>query len=229
MKNGNPSPRLVQLEDVHWSVRPSSLDSGMTTSANVDAVILAAGQSSRMGEPKSLLEMGSETFLERTIHMLKFAGCRYIVAVVNGADDWTERLADATGAAIVINDNPESQQIDSLRLGIRALPHDWDAVAVLPVDIPLIADSTAKTIIDTVRAERPELTLPFHNGVAGHPVVIGRQLEQEVMEQQWEEGVRSLIMSHGRNLREVKVVDPAILIDIDSKEDYWRYVQEKNR
>ena len=201
----------------------------MDTAANVDAVILAAGQSSRMEQPKPLLEVGNETFLERTIHMLQFGGCRYIVAVVNQEDDWTQRLADATGAQIVVNDQPNTQQIDSLRMGVRALPEDWDAVAVLPVDIPLIADETVKALIDVVRAEKPPLTLPFHNGVAGHPVVLGRQLEHEIFDEKWEEGVRSLIMTHARDLREVKVVDPGILIDIDSKEDYWRYVQEKNR
>jgi CTP:molybdopterin cytidylyltransferase MocA len=201
----------------------------MTNPANVDAVVLAAGRSTRMEQPKPLLEVGTETFLERTIRMLKFGGCRYIVAVVNEHDDWIQRLADATGAAIVVNDAAESQQIESLRIGVRALPDDWDAVAVLPVDIPLIADTTVKTLIDVVRQERPPLTLPFHNGVAGHPVVIGRQLEQEIFETKWEEGVRSMIMTHARDLREVKVVDPAILIDIDSKEDYWRYVQERVR
>jgi molybdenum cofactor cytidylyltransferase len=201
----------------------------MSTPATVDAVILAAGQSTRMERPKPLLEVGTETFLERTIRMLKFGGCRYIIAVVNSNDEWIQRLADATGAAIVVNDNPESQQIDSLRLGVRALPPDWEAVAVLPVDVPLIADSTVKTLLDVVRAERPALTLPFHNGVAGHPVVLGRELESDILDKQWEEGVRSIIMSHARTIREVKVVDPAILIDIDSKEDYWRYVQEKNR
>ena len=201
----------------------------MNPSANVDAVILAAGLSSRMEQPKPLLEVGSETFLERTIHMLKNGGCRYVVAVVNEHDDWVQRLADAAGAAIVINDQAESEQIDSLRVGIAALPPDWQAVAVLPVDVPLVMDDTVKLLVDVVRAELPLLTLPFHNGVAGHPVVLSRELEQEIMHQQWEEGVRSLIMSHARQLREVKVIDPGILIDIDSKEDYWRYVQEKNR
>jgi molybdenum cofactor cytidylyltransferase len=201
----------------------------MTNPPNVDAVILAAGQSLRMGQPKPLLEVGTETFLERTIHMLHSGGCRYIVAVVNDLDPWVQRLADVTGAAIVVNSDPNSEQIDSVRLGIRALPEDWDAVALLPVDIPLIADATVKAIIDVVRAENPPLTLPFHNGVAGHPVVINRSLEHEIMDMQWEEGVRSMIMTHGRDLREVKVTDPAILIDIDSKEDYWRYVQEKHR
>lgn len=201
----------------------------MTTPANVDAVILAAGQSTRMGQPKPLLEVGTETFLERTIRMLQAGGCRSIVAVVNENEDWMQTLADATGAAIVVNPFPESQQLDSLRIGMQALPHDWQAMAVLPVDIPLVADATVRAIIDVARAELPALTLPFHNGVAGHPVVIGRQIEHEIMQTNWEEGLRSIIMSHGRDLREVRVVDPAILIDIDSKEDYWRYVQEKYR
>ena len=201
----------------------------MTAPANIDAIVLAAGRSTRMEQPKPLLEVGSETFLERTIRMLKNAGCRYVVAVVNEREDWIQRLADATGAAIVINDAAESQQIDSVRLGVRALPEDWEAVAILPVDLPLIADATVKALVDVARAERPPLTLPFHNGVAGHPVILGRQLEGEIFDDSWEEGIRSLIMTHARDLREVKVVDPAILIDIDSKEDYWRYVQEKNR
>ncbi len=201
----------------------------MTNPARVDAVILAAGRSTRMGQPKPLLEVGSETFLERTIRMLMFAGCRHIVAVVAAEDAWTLGLAQATGATFVVNGDGESQQIDSVRAGIRALPDDWDAVAILPVDIPLIADATARTIIDFARRERPSLALPFHNGVAGHPVVIGRELEADVLEKTWEEGLRSLIMAHARDLREVRVVDPAILIDIDSKEDYWRYVQEKHR
>ena len=201
----------------------------MTNPANVDAVVLAAGRSTRMEQPKPLLEVGTETFLERTIRMLKFGGCRYIVAVVNEQDDWVQRLADATGAAIVVNDAEESQQIDSLRIGVRALPEDWDAVAVLPVDIPLIADQTVRTLIDVVKHERPPITLPFHNGVAGHPVVIGRELEPEIFDTKWEEGLRSMIMTHARDLREVKVIDPAILIDIDSREDYWRYVQERHR
>jgi molybdenum cofactor cytidylyltransferase len=201
----------------------------MKQTTNVDGVILAAGQSTRMGEPKSLLQVGSETFLERTIHMLQYAGCRHIVAVVSAADEWVQRLANETGITLAINASPDSQQIDSVRAGVRALPADWSAVAILPVDIPLIADATVKAVIDVARADLPPVTLPFHNGVAGHPVVISRALEDELLNGVWEEGLRSMIMSHARELREVRVVDPAILIDIDSKEDYWRYVQEKNR
>lgn len=201
----------------------------METTRPVDAVILAAGLSTRMEKPKPLLEVGNETFLEHAIHVLKEGGCRYIVAVLNGEDDWQQRLADATGAAVVINGNPESQQLDSLRLGIAALPEDWSAVAVLPVDVPLVAAETVRALVEACAEQPAPVTLPFHNGVAGHPVVIGRSIADEVMKRHWDEGVRSLIMTHARDLREVRVIDPGILIDVDTPEDYWRYVKDRNR
>ncbi|MGH7464265.1 MAG: nucleotidyltransferase family protein, partial [Longimicrobiales bacterium] len=71
------------------------------------------------------------------------------------------------------------------------------------------------------------LILPFHNGVAGHPVLIGRELFGEILTRTFEEGLRSLIMESARTLREVRVVDPGILIDIDTPDDYWRFIEAK--
>ena len=198
-------------------------------SAPVDAVILAAGLSTRMDQPKPLLEVGDTTFLERAIRTLKEGGCRYVVAVVNGHDDWVQRLADATGAAIVVNEDPESEQIASLRLGMPALPEDWGAVAVLPVDVPLVSADTVRSLVKAFLQHGAPITLPFHNGVAGHPVLLGRVLADDVLTGAWDEGVRSIIMAHAHDLREVKVMDPGILIDVDTPEDYWRYVKDRNR
>lgn len=195
----------------------------------VDGVVLAAGRSTRMEKPKALLEIGAETFLERAIHVLQEGGCRHVVAVLNGLDDWPQRLADAAGAAVVVNPDAESQQLDSLRLGMAVLPEDWGALAVLPVDVPLVAAETVRALVNSYAQHPAAITLPFHNGVAGHPVLIGRQLEPEVLSQPWDEGLRSLIMTHARDLCEVKVVDPGTLIDIDTPEDYWRYVKDRIR
>lgn len=201
----------------------------MSTPVPVDAVILAAGLSTRMEKPKALLEIGQETFLERAIHVLKAGGCRYIVAVLNDQDAWPQRLADATGAAVVINDQQDSQQLDSLRLGMRALPEDWAAVMVLPVDVPLVSTDTVQALRHAFAERGAAVTVPFHNGVAGHPVLLARALEPDVLERHWDEGVRSLIMEHARDLCEVKVMDPGVLIDVDTPEDYWRYVKDRTR
>jgi len=201
----------------------------MTEPASVDAIVLAAGLSSRMERPKPLLEIGQQTFLERCIKVLREGGCRHVVAVLNGQDEAQEGLAAAAGAAVVLNEDAVSQQLDSVRAGIQALPEDWAAVAILPVDVPLVSPETVKELIDAFRERPAPLLLPFHNGVAGHPVVVARELGPELLEREWREGVRSLIMSHARDLREVRVMDPGILIDIDTPEDYWRYVKDRIR
>src|SRR5512141_1703105 len=200
----------------------------MTVQTPVDAIILAAGLSTRMDRPKPLLEIGSETFMERAIRVLKEGGCRYIVAVLNGQDDGLERLADRHGATVVRNEDAASEQLESVRCGIRALPADWAAVAVLPVDVPLVSAQTVQLLVEAFREQPAPVLLPFHNGVAGHPVVLARATSPE-LEREWEEGLRSLIMSHARDLREVRVSDPGILIDVDTPDDYWRYVKDRAR
>src|SRR5688500_4685961 len=109
----------------------------------VDGIVLAAGRSRRMGSPKA--ELAAEqglTFLERAVRVLRSAGCRLVVAVVNDEDDWTARLADVAGAAVVINERLDSEQIDSLRLGIATLPGDSTSVIMLRVDFPAIYSET---------------------------------------------------------------------------------------
>jgi len=195
----------------------------------VDAIILAAGLSSRMERPKPLLEIGSETFIERAVRVLKEGGCRHVVAVLNGQDAEVGRLAEGAGAEVAVNQDAASEQLESVRCGLRALPADWAAVAVLPVDVPLVSAQTVALLVAAVREQPAPVLLPFHNGVAGHPVVLARATAPELLERDWEEGMRSLIMSHARDLREVRVTDPGILIDVDTPEDYWRYIKDRIR
>ena len=193
----------------------------------VDGVILAAGFSSRMERPKPLLNVGGVTFLERAVMTLRRAGCRATHVVVNAREDGTGELARRLGADVIVNDQPESEPIDSLRLVIEQLADDTEAVVVLPVDLPLIAEDTVTAIVRSFRENPGPLILPFHNGVAGHPVLIGRDLFGDIMTRPFDEGLRSLIMESARTLREVKVVDPGILIDIDTPDDYWRFIETK--
>jgi molybdenum cofactor cytidylyltransferase len=193
----------------------------------VDGVILAAGLSSRMERPKPLLNVGTMTFLERAVTTLRAAGCRRTYVVVNAAGDGTAEAARGLGVEVVLNEHPESEPVDSLRLVLAQLPDDAAAVIVLPVDLPLITEETVAAIVRSFRENPGPLILPFHNGVAGHPVLIGRELFGDIMTRPFDEGLRSLIMESARTLREVKVVDPGILIDIDTPDDYWRFIETK--
>jgi molybdenum cofactor cytidylyltransferase len=191
----------------------------------VDGVILAAGLSSRMKRPKPLLAVGAETFAERTANTLRQAGCRRIWLVVNAGAEWARHFPAGEDLQVVMNDQPESEQVDSLRLVIRALPPETDALLVLPVDMPLVNPSTLVALVAAYEAEPAPLYLPFHNTVAGHPILLDRSLFQEVLATELEEGLRSLVMSHAREMREVAVDDPGILVDIDTPDDYWRHIE----
>ena len=192
----------------------------------VDGVILAAGLSTRMERPKPLLMVGSETFLARAIRTLRSARCRRIYVVASTGAEWTGEAA-GDDLEIVLNEYADSEPIDSLRLALQRLPADTEAVLVLPVDLPLIADDTASALARSFRENPGRLILPFHNGVAGHPVLVGRALFRDILTRPLDEGLRTLIMENARTLREVKVMDPGILIDIDTPDDYWRFIETK--
>ena len=197
------------------------------TGPAVDGIILAAGLSSRMERPKSLLNVGSMTFLERAVNTLREAGCRRTYVVVNDTEPDTAEAARELDVEVVVNPQPASAPVDSLRVAMRDLPDDTAAIVVLPVDLPLIAPSTVAALVRSFRENPGALILPFHNGVAGHPVLLGRDMFSAVLTRRLDEGLRTLIMESARTLREVKVVDPGILIDIDTPDDYWRFIETK--
>lgn len=194
---------------------------------SVHGVVLAAGLGRRMGQPKALLEVGDSTFLARAMRSLQAAGCAVVHVVVLEPESDIAEAAAALGGNVIVNPRQYSEQIDSVRLAIRALPEDADALLIMPVDVPLVSEKTVRAVVDAYRRAPHPLVLPFHSGVAGHPVLLDRALFEEVLTRRFGEGVRSLILENARSLLEVKVVDPGILIDIDTPEDYWQFVQQK--
>jgi molybdenum cofactor cytidylyltransferase len=197
----------------------------MATRPVIDGIVLAAGASRRMGEPKPLLEIEGVSFLEHAIQQLRLAGCRFVLAVVNHDDDWITRLADASGAGIVINDSPQSEQIDSLRLGIANLPDGYDAVAVLPVDYPRVQQQTIDALLRAY-ADNPAAVLnPAHQGQTGHPVIFSRDVVAELLHPDLPDGARTVIERHRAEARTIDVADAGVLIDIDTPADFQQHVQ----
>ena len=192
----------------------------------IDGIILAAGASRRMGEPKPLLQTDDATFLEHAVKLLREAGCRYVIAVVPAGDDWIVRLADTSGAEPIINDNPDSEQIDSLQLGIANLPDDYDAVAVLPVDFPRIHPETVKQLFDEYRKQPSAVMNPAYRGEAGHPVIFSRDVVTELLRPDLPDGARSVIDKHTAEARTIDVNDEGVLIDIDTRADYDKHVSK---
>jgi molybdenum cofactor cytidylyltransferase len=175
-----------------------------------------------MGEPKPLLEVGGATFIERAVRVLREGGCRYVVAVMNAESEWAQRLADVSGAAIVVNPEAGSEQLDSLRLGLAALPGDGDGAAVLPVDFPRLRAATVSALVARFAAGAAPIVLPEHDGRSGHPVLLARALYGELETTTLPEGVRSLLAAHEADIERVPVDDAGVLLDVNSPDDYRR-------
>lgn len=193
----------------------------------VDGIVLAAGRSSRMGQPKPLLRVGQESFLERAVRVLRDGGCRRVFVVAHEDDAGVIELAESAGADVVRNPDAGSEQIDSLRRGLDALPEDSDGAVVLPVDHPLLATSTVEAMILAFRHRNAPIVRATHRGEPGHPTLFARELYPELSRTRLPDGARTVIDAHADEMEDVPVDDPGVPIDINTPEEYRREVEER--
>lgn len=193
---------------------------------SVGGVVLAAGRSSRMGEPKALLELEGRTFLERAIDTLRAGGCDFVAAVL-AAGEATRRpgeLARSRGARPVENRLEGAQQVDSLRIGLEALPEDAEAAIALPVDHPLADAQAVAALIRTFHASGAPIVRPVYRDRPGHPVLFARVVWGELADPDLAEGARDVVRRHAGEIRDVPIDDRGVTVDVDTPDDYQREV-----
>ena len=180
-------------------------------------VILAAGESSRMGTDKALLPYDDTTFVE---HLLGFFLARVspvVVVLGYNAARIAAAVAPRPGLQVVVNQDYALGQLSSLQTGLRALPADAPAVLVTLVDHPAVRESTLDAIL--ARASAP-LAVPRHQGRRGHPVLFSRRLIEELLALPPTASAKQVVHAHRDETILVEVDDPGILRDIDTPEDY---------
>lgn len=185
----------------------------------IAGIVLAAGRSRRMGEPKALLRFGGATFLERAVRALSGGGC-HAVWVVVGADPEVAAAAGELGAHVVVNAAAGAEQIDSLRLALAALPPEAEAAAVALVDVPEADAAVVRAVVDGFRRSGAPLVLPSRGGRHGHPVLFARRAWPELMAPGLAEGARSVVHAHAADRVEVPV--DSLPRDVDTPDDYRR-------
>jgi molybdenum cofactor cytidylyltransferase len=188
-------------------------------------IVLAAGRSSRMGEPKALLAAGELTFLERVCRALSRGGCgRVLVVTGGGSDPAAVRIAGETvriGAVPVVNPAERSEQIDSLRRGIGSLPPEARAAVVSPVDVPDVTDGLVRRLVDAFERTGAPVVVPSDGVRHGHPVLFARATFGELLEPVLPAGARTVVHRHRDDLVEVPM--ERLPVDIDTPEDYRRW------
>ena len=191
----------------------------------ISAILLAAGESRRMGSPKALLYYQGQTFIERICTAFLTAGVDELIVVLGArAEEIGRALPSHPALRSVVNSRYSQGQLSSLMVGIGALSPESEAVVVNLVDHPLISSATIKAVIDSFRAVPLPIVIASYQGKRGHPVLFSGQVYGEILAAPLDQGAKVVVRKDPARVREVPLDDPGILADIDTPEDYRRFV-----
>jgi molybdenum cofactor cytidylyltransferase len=189
--------------------------------SNITGIILAAGASKRMGSPKALLDFHGTTFIRTVIEAHRQAGLQNIIVVLGADRDAIIKEMKSLDVTIVLNDNYESGQLSSIQKGVeRAAADHATAVFVHPVDHPLIATGTVRSMLDSYRATPFPIVIPTFQEKRGHPVMFSSLLFHELLNAPPDVGARFVVWNHSAEILEIATDDPGILENIDTPESY---------
>lgn len=192
---------------------------------SVAALILAAGKSARMGQPKSLLRVERKTFLERIVEEAEGAQLSGITIVLgHKANEILEALPQFRHRAVV-NTGYELGQLSSLQLGLRTLsPASPDGVMVFLVDHPFVHRQLLNDLIEAFSTHEAPIVVPSFQNRRGHPMIFAASLFDELLRAPLDRGALSVVRKHQDRILHLVVNDPGVLIDIDTPEAYNEFV-----
>jgi molybdenum cofactor cytidylyltransferase len=188
------------------------------------AIILAAGESSRMGSPKALLtDPEGDSFVARVARTFVEAGIGNLIIVTGRHhDDVARAVANVRDVVrIVRNDAPERGQLSSLWVGLDAVqPLDPDAVLMTLVDVPFVTAATVRAVVDAWRRTGAPIVRPAIGERHGHPVLFDRAVLPELRRAPLDQGAKAVVHAHAGELVDVAVEDEGAVTDIDTPGDY---------
>lgn len=181
---------------------------------SVPAIILAAGESRRMGQPKALLPYRGGTFVSILAETLAVY-CQPVCAVFGFDAGRLMALAPPTVLAV---ENPNYRQgmLTSLQAGLRALPEIHERILFTLVDHPALESATISTLLETTAA----VVIPRYAGKRGHPVIINRKIAREILAEPVTSKLNSVMDRHAAEITYIDVSDSGVRDDIDDPQLY---------
>lgn len=203
----------------------------MTIAASFAGVILAAGDSSRMGRDKALLPwpplatgevQSADTFLSAAIRSLSPA-TDFVLVVVGKNELALAPIIYAQGASLVVNSDPSRGQFSSLQVGLQeVLNRGRDAAMVTLVDRPPVNPATIKTLRHAfaIAHENIWAVVPEFSGKHGHPYLVGREMMARFLEVPATSIARDIEHAHQVHIQYLQVDDLLVALNINTPEDY---------
>ena len=189
-------------------------------------LILAAGESKRMGFPKMLLTFNGRTMIENVIGNVIRSDVDNTMVVLGADRDTLIELVEKSPVKYCYNDNYKEGMLSSVKCGFRNLPSDFEAVLVFQGDQPLIFPKAVNTVIEAYRHSGKGIVIPVYKNKRGHPLLIDRKYRNEIEKLDAHEGLRSLAYQFSDDVLEVETDNSDILRDFDTYEDYKKEINQ---
>ncbi len=230
-----PAAQFGGVREVYFRTGDEDAPLPASPPAAVVAIVLAAGQATRMGTSKLGMRLGGKSLLRRVVEAALAAPVEEVVVVLGqGAAELRQELPDEQRVRAVYNPDFALGQSASLKAGINALAVHTQAAVMLLGDQPLISTEAVTALVAAFRRQRPRLAQTFYrlprpqaepglpettSRQAGHPVLFSRELFAELLRVTGDQGGRVLLARHGEELLAVNLdLEPPV--DIDTMEDY---------
>ncbi len=189
----------------------------------ITAIILAAGESKRMGEPKMLMPWGKSTVLQTVISTFQASGVKDILVVTGGAHQQVEELIGRT-VEVVYNENYQAgEMLSSIQLGLSVKKREASAALICLGDQPQVEERSVRSVCNTFLASKAELVVPSYDMQRGHPWLVARSLWDELLNMKPPKTARDFLKKNARKIHYVIVDNSSILADLDTPEDYAKH------
>ena len=192
-----------------------------------DSVILTAGESSRMGYPKALLDSGDgRKFFERILANVRNVELKpaKIIVVLGSHREKILKEIETVDCITITNHNPELGQLSSLIIALKHVSKESRGIMVSLVDHPLVKPATYNLVVNEASSNPGSIILPRFGERKGHPVFFPAEIFQDLNDSPLESGARHAVRKNTGRIRIVDVDDSGILKDIDTPEQYSKEV-----
>jgi molybdenum cofactor cytidylyltransferase len=187
----------------------------------MSAILLAAGQSKRMGKPKLLMPFGRSTIIEQAVDNLLGSAADEVIVVLGDRAEAIRRLIAGRPVKLAINPDYEQGMSTSIVAGLSLVDRRTGAVMLALGDQPLIDSQTINRLIAGFRSHDKGITVPTYRGDRGHPVIFDIKYKGLLLALKGDVGARQIIQENPGDILEVAVDCEGIQIDIDTADCYY--------
>jgi molybdenum cofactor cytidylyltransferase len=189
----------------------------------ITAIVLAAGESKRMGQPKMLMPWGENTVLQTVISTIQAAGIPDILVVTGGARKEVEALLGRSVQTVFNEDYIKREMLSSIQTGLKVKMPQATAALICLGDQPQVQVASVQKICEAFALGNSPLVVPSYDMHRGHPWLVARPLWDELIAMKAPLSARDFLKNHSDQIKYVEIDTPSILEDLDTPEDYLKF------